>query len=78
MPGLFLITLNYDRSATKSNVPEASGTWEYVHGEARVTWSDGWNDIIRCTPEGELKKRFDLSDPSYVPESFGSGKSFTW
>jgi hypothetical protein len=58
MPGLFLITLNYNRSATKSNVPEASGTWEYVHGEARVTWTDGWNDIIRCTPEGELKLAF--------------------
>ena len=23
------------------------GKWVYVDGEARVTWDDGWQDVIR-------------------------------
>jgi hypothetical protein len=43
----FVMTLNGDFSARKSHVPNATGKWEYVKGEARVTWSDGWLDILR-------------------------------
>jgi len=41
------MTLNEDLTAKKSHVPSATGKWEYVSGEARVTWSDGWRDILR-------------------------------
>ncbi|MHC4545435.1 MAG: 3-keto-disaccharide hydrolase [Planctomycetota bacterium] len=46
----FVMTLNEDFSARKSHVPSSTGKWEYVNGEARVVWSEGWRDIIR--PEG--------------------------
>jgi hypothetical protein len=55
MPGTFVITLRDDRTASKSNVPAATGTWEYANGEARIAWSDGWRDILRCVPEGVMK-----------------------
>ncbi len=43
----FIMTLNADFTARKSHVPEATGKWQQVNGEARVVWSDGWRDIIR-------------------------------
>lgn len=60
----FVMTLNADYSAGKSHVPSATGTWELVDGEARVTWSDGWRDIIRR--EGD----------HYRKVAFGVGKTF--
>jgi hypothetical protein len=45
------MTLNADFTARKSHVPEATGKWQLVNGEARVVWSDGWRDVIR--PEGD-------------------------
>ncbi len=47
----FVMTLNADLSAKKSHVPNATGKWEVVNGEARVVWSDGWRDAIR--PQGD-------------------------
>jgi outer membrane protein assembly factor BamB len=44
----FVMTLNADFSARKSHVPGATGKWQFVDGEARVVWSDGWRDIIRA------------------------------
>lgn len=43
----FVMTLNSDLTARKSHVPQASGKWQLVDGEARVIWSDGWRDVIR-------------------------------
>lgn len=43
----FIMKLNADFSASKSHVPQATGTWQWVKGEARIVWSDGWRDIIR-------------------------------
>jgi hypothetical protein len=51
----FVMTLYEDFSAKKSHVPNATGKWEYVNGEARVVWSDGWRDIIRG--EGEKYRK---------------------
>lgn len=42
----FFITLNADGSARKS-IGATHGTWTLVDGEARVTWDDGWRDMIR-------------------------------
>lgn len=47
----FVMTLNADFTARKSHAPGATGRWQFVDGEARVVWSDGWRDIIR--PEGD-------------------------
>lgn len=60
----FYITLNEDGTAHRS-IGEVSGRWEYVDGEARVTWEDGRKDAIR------------KSGPQYFKFAYGEGKSFT-
>jgi hypothetical protein len=42
----FYITLNDDGHATKS-IGSRRGTWVVVDGEARISWDDGWHDVIR-------------------------------
>ncbi len=44
--GTCFITLEADGSARKS-IGAVHGTWTLVDGEARVTWDDGWHDVIR-------------------------------
>ncbi len=44
--GTFLITLRRDGTATKT-LGSAHGTWTVVNGEARISWNDGWHDVIR-------------------------------
>ena len=42
----FTITLEKGGKATKSHgSPE--GTWTVYGDEARITWNDGWHDVIR-------------------------------
>lgn len=52
----FVMSLREDFSARKSHVPNATGTWEYRAGEARITWSDGWRDLLRRA--GETYRKF--------------------
>ncbi len=42
----FFITLDADGGARKSIGP-SHGTWTLVDGEARISWDDGWHDVIR-------------------------------
>ena len=42
----FLITLEKGGKASKS-YGSLRGTWEVYGDEARITWSDGWHDVIR-------------------------------
>ena len=42
----FIITLKADGDAKKS-IGAVHGTWTLVDGEARITWDDGWHDVIR-------------------------------
>ena len=44
----FLITLEKGGKATKS-YGSLRGTWTVFGDEARITWSDGWHDVIRRT-----------------------------
>ena len=44
----FLITLEKGGKATKSH-GSPNGTWTVFGDEARITWSDGWHDVIRRT-----------------------------
>lgn len=60
----FYITLNEDGTAYRS-IGDVRGHWEYVDGEARVTWEDGRQDAIR------------KSGPQYFKFAYGAGKSFT-
>jgi hypothetical protein len=65
--GHFLITLKADGEATKS-VGSSHGTWTVVDGEARITWDDGWRDVIRRAGTGHEKVAHEpgttFSDPS--------------
>ena len=50
----FYITLNEDGTAYRS-LRNVRGHWEYVNGEARVTWDDGAQDAIRRV-DGQFQK----------------------
>jgi len=60
----FYITLNEDGTAHRS-IGDVNGRWDYVDGEAHVTWDDGSHDAIR------------KSGPQYFKFAYGAGKSFT-
>ena len=59
----FYITLNENGTAYRS-IGDLNGRWEYVDGEARVTWEDGAQDAIR------------KSGPQYFKFAYSAGKSF--
>jgi hypothetical protein len=42
----FFITLEEDGDARKS-IGSSHGKWTLVDGEARISWDDGWHDVIR-------------------------------
>ena len=44
--GNFYITLEPDGEARKTH-GSSHGTWALVNGEARISWDDGWHDVIR-------------------------------
>jgi hypothetical protein len=60
----FYITLDEDGSAYRT-IGAVHGHWEYVDGEARVTWDDGAHDAIR------------KAGSQYFKFAYGAGKSFT-
>ena len=64
--GHFFITLKADGEATKT-VGSGHGTWTVVDGEARITWDDGWRDVIRRAGAGHEKAAHEpgttFSDP---------------
>ncbi|MGH9528862.1 MAG: hypothetical protein ACRD2S_02980, partial [Terriglobales bacterium] len=56
--GTFLITLKRNGEANKS-IGGTHGTWTAVDGEARITWDDGWHDVIRKAGNGYEKAAFE-------------------
>lgn len=56
--GTFFITLKRDGEARKTT-GASHGTWSYVNGEARISWDDGWRDIIRKVGDGYEKAAFE-------------------
>ena len=58
----FYITLREDGNATRTmnTLEHEHGTWQYVNGEAQVTWDDGWQDCIRKV--GSQFKKFAYSE----------------
>jgi hypothetical protein len=63
----FYITLRADGTAlrTMNGIEHETGNWEYVNGEAQVTWKDGWQDCIR-----KVGSQFKKS-------AYSQGKTFT-
>lgn len=52
LPNTFTAELLADRTAQRiatEIVPAATGSWEYIDGEAHIRWSDGWTDTLRVT-----------------------------
>lgn len=64
MGGTFYITLYRDGHANKT-INAAHGTWTVLGEEVRISWDDGWHDVIRKTEAG------------YEKVAFSPGKSFT-
>ncbi len=62
--GNFTITLKDTGDAMRS-IGDVHGRWEYINGEARVTWDDGAQDAIRKI--GSHYQKF----------AYHAGKSFT-
>lgn len=62
--GTLIFTLKRNGEAVKSN-GSTRGTWTVVNGEARISWNDGWHDVIRKVGDKHEKV------------AFGPGKSFS-
>jgi hypothetical protein len=56
--GNFYITLEADGEAKKTH-GESHGRWVLVDGEARISWDDGWHDIIRKVGSKHEKLAFE-------------------
>jgi hypothetical protein len=54
----FFITLEANGQARKT-LGSSHGTWTIVNGEARISWDDGWRDIIRKVGEKHEKMAFE-------------------
>ena len=61
----FVITLKPDGVARKTIGAKSGGTWQVVNGEARVSWDDGWHDVLRKVGN------------KYEKAAFGPDKSFS-
>jgi hypothetical protein len=65
--GTFIATLNEDNTASSSTSPGVIAKWEYVQGEARVTFSDGQRWIFRRSGQGFQKLWFRPGLPPDAP-----------
>lgn len=54
----FFITLEADGDAKKSQ-GDPHGTWSVVDGEARISWNDGWHDVIRKVGAKHEKRAYE-------------------
>jgi hypothetical protein len=64
--GTFFITLEENGDAWRSRNHE-HGKWIYVDGEARVTWDDGWQDVIRKV--GSIYQKFAYKEGRSVTDT---------
>jgi hypothetical protein len=60
----FFITLESNGEARKT-LGSSHGTWSVIDGQARISWDDGWHDIIR------------KSGTKHEKVAFAPGKSFS-
>src|SRR5215831_12022710 len=69
----FYITLEPDGQARKT-LGSSRGTWTLVDGEARISWDDGWHDVIRKAGAKHEKRAYEPGrsfndEPSNVTEA---------
>ena len=64
----FTITLEPDGQATKSH-GAPHGTWVLVDGEARISWDDGWHDVIKKVGDKHEKFAYEPGRPLTDPPS---------
>jgi hypothetical protein len=75
--GHLIITLKRNGEAIKSTGP-TRGTWTVVNGEARISWNDGWHDIIRKVGNGHEKIAFEPGKSfTDEPSNVGGAKNTT-
>jgi len=56
--GRFFITLEADGDARKTT-GSPHGTWTLVDGEARISWNDGWHDVIAKVGTRHEKRAYE-------------------
>src|SRR5215469_8181756 len=56
--GKFFITLDANGEARKT-LGSPHGTWTLVDGQARISWDDGWHDVICKTASGHEKLAYE-------------------
>jgi len=66
----FTVILDADGEAHKS-IGASHGTWALVDGDARISWDDGWRDVIRKVGDKHEKFAYEpgkslKDDPSNV------------
>jgi len=69
----FFITLESNGDARKTHGPPR-GTWTLVDGEARISWDDGWHDVISKVGSRHEKRAYEPGrsfddEPSNVTEA---------
>jgi hypothetical protein len=69
----FYVTLDQNGQAHKS-IGSPHGTWVVVDGEARISWDDGWHDVIKKVGTKHEKFAYEpgrpiTDDPSNVAEA---------
>ncbi len=72
----FTITLSPDGEAKKS-LGDGHGTWTVEHGEAVISWDDGWHDVIRRSGKKYMKVAYSpgaalSGDPSNTAEAIAA------
>jgi hypothetical protein len=72
----FYITLEKDGKATKTH-GAPNGKWTVYGDEARITWDDGWRDILRKTGSHYEKAAFAPGKPFSDPPSNITGATRT-
>ncbi len=65
-PGTFIITLDRDGKAHKT-VGGHRGTWTFVDGTARISWEDGWTDVIVQVGSKYEKRAYESGKPLTGP-----------
>jgi len=60
--GTFLITFKPNGEATRS-LGASHGIWAVAGDEARISWDDGWRDVIRKIGDTLTKSSLSLPEP---------------
>ena len=64
----FVITLEPNGEASKTH-GAPHGTWVLVDGEARISWDDGWHDVIKQVGDTHEKFAYEPGRPLTDPPS---------